>query len=183
MALGGAFNAGDALADDGFGDDELGFAIFGRFGGFHRFRNGFQVVPVNLAHLPAQGFIHRARVGKLGAFRRGIQRDVVGVINEDEVVQLQHGGQGERFAGHPFLQAAVSRQAEDVLGEDVHAGLVEPRGGAPGGEGESDGVRNTLAERSRGAFHAFGIPKFRVAGRNGALVTEVFEVLNADVES
>lgn len=183
MALGGAFNAGDALTDDGFGDDELGLAVFGRLGGFHRFRDGFQVVSIDLAHVPAQGFIHGAGVGKLGAFCGGVQRDVVGVVNEDEVVQFQHGGQGERFAGHPFLQTAVPRETEDVLGEDVHAGLVEPRGGAPGGEGEADGVRNALAERPRGAFHAVRIPEFRVAGRDGALVAEVFEVLNADVES
>ena len=67
--------------------------------------------------------------------------------------------------------------------EDVHAGLVEPSSGAPGGESEAYGVRNALSQRPRGAFHAFRIPEFRVAGRDGALVAEALEVFNADVES
>ena len=36
MAFCGAFNAGNALADDRFGNDELGFPVFGVFGGFNR---------------------------------------------------------------------------------------------------------------------------------------------------
>lgn len=71
MALGGAFNAGDALTDDGFGDDELGLAVFGRLGGFHRFRDGFQVVSIDLAHVPAQGFIHGAGGRQAGCVLRG----------------------------------------------------------------------------------------------------------------
>ena len=42
--------------------------------------------------------------------------------------------------------------------------------------------RNTLAQRSRGAFYAFRIPEFGVAGRDGTFVTEVFDIFNADVE-
>lgn len=70
-----------------------------------------------------------------------------------------------------------------MLGEDIHAGPVEPGSRAPGGEGEAYGVRNTLAQRSRGAFYAFRIPEFGVAGRDGTFVTEVFDIFNADVES
>lgn len=183
MAFCGAFNAGNALADDRFGNDELGFPVFGVFGGFNRRLNGPDVVPVNLAHIPAQGFVYGARIRELGTFRGSVQRDVVGIVNENKVIQLEHGGQGEGFPGDAFLQAAVSREAEDVLGEDIHAGPVEPGSRAPGGEGEAYGVRNALAQRSRGAFYTLRIPEFRVAGRDGTFAAEILDIFNADVES
>ena len=67
VALGGAFNAGDALTDDGFGDDELGLAVLAALAASTTTsRDGFQVVHRSGARQPRASY--GAGVGKLGAF-------------------------------------------------------------------------------------------------------------------
>ena len=47
-----------------------------------------------------------------------VERHVVGVVNEDEVIELEVAGEGDRLHGHAFLHAAVAGERDDVVVEN-----------------------------------------------------------------
>ncbi len=164
VALGGAFDLGNAFADDGLGDDQLGFSVPCVAHAGKGLVGKFQVVAVDFDDFPAHGGIEFDIVAGLRLFRRGVKSDVVGIVNEDEIVQLQHGGNGHCFAGDAFLHAAVASQTENVLAENGVLLCVETGRGAFGRECEADRVGDALPQGAGGAFNSRGKTEFGVAG-------------------
>ena len=94
------------------------------------------------------------RVLALGDVRHGVERHVVGIINEDEVVEAGVTGEGDGLLGDTFLEAAVAIDAEDVLVENRVLRRVEAGGGAFSGERVTDGIADSLTERAGGGLDA-----------------------------
>ena len=94
------------------------------------------------------------RVLALRLLGHGVERDVVGVVDEDQVVELLVTGKLERLHRHAFLHAAVAGEADDVMIEDRVLLGVEARLGHLGRDGHADGVGDALPERARRGLHA-----------------------------
>ena len=154
VALGGAGDFRDAFSDQGLGDDHLRTAVFVLLGGFNRGGDGGDVLAVDGDRVPALGGEILLGILALGELGHGVERHVVGIINEDEVVEAVVPGEGDGLLGDTFLEAAVAVDAEDVLVENRVLRRVEAGGGAFSGERVADGIADALAERAGGRLDA-----------------------------
>jgi hypothetical protein len=125
VALGGAFDFGNALGDDGFADDDLRPAVVFVLGAFEGFGDFLDMVAVDHHGVPVLGEEIGFGVLALGDVRHGVERHLVGVIDEDQVVEAVVAGEGDGLLGHTFLKAAVAVQCDDVVIDDRVIGGVE----------------------------------------------------------
>jgi len=154
VGLGGARHLGDAPPDLGAGDDQLGAPVVLRLGLREGGQEAIQIMAVHRARVPAEGGENGGGVLALGHLGHGVEGDVVGIVDQDQVVELVVAGEGGGLAGHALLQAAVAGEADDMVIEDGVAGGVEAGHGHPGGDGVADGVGHALAERAGGRLDA-----------------------------
>ncbi len=115
--------------------------------------------------------------GRLGV---ALDRDVVVVVQRDQVAQLLVAGQRGGLGGDALLQVAV--------GDDRPDGVVERRGArsSPGveepalvarGHRHAHGVGDALAERAGGGLHAGRVPVLGVTRRTAARDPEGLQVV------
>jgi hypothetical protein len=161
-----------AVSDDGLAADQaraVGDLAGGLDGGLDRLR----IVPVDLGDdMPAIGFeALRGIVEEPG--RRvavtadlAVDRDVVVVVDRDQLAQAQGAGQRACLVRDAFHQTAVAEEDIGEVVDDVVAGLVELRGQRLLGQGHADGVGDALTERAGGGLHARGVA---VLGMSGVL--------------
>lgn len=71
-------------------------------------------------------------------------------------------GHGGSLAGNTLHSTAVTEEAVGVVVEEVIAGLVEGGTGLSLGNGETDGVGETLTERTSGDLNTGGVVSFGV---------------------
>ncbi len=124
MRLGRPGDLGNSLPDQRPRNDELRLAR-GGLGFLESGRQRGQVVTVHRLHAPFLRTELLCRVLALRLVRHRIEGDVVGVVKEDEVIELVVPGKGDCLLRHAFLQAAVAREADDVVIEDGVARGVE----------------------------------------------------------
>ena len=183
----GALGLLHTLTDDGVALDELGLAIVGGLGGGDGGLNGIKVVAVDVVDLPSVGLVTLEDVLGLGVLGHLVEGDLVGVVEDDEVVELLMGGEGGGLGGDTLLEASVTGEGEDVVVEDlVVVGVVDALGHLLGG-GETDGVGDTLSEGTGGALDAggvvLGVRELGVTGGHGVVLTEVLELIDGEVEA
>ena len=164
MRLGGAGHLGNAFADERPGNDELRLAG----GGLGLFEGGEEcrhVLPIDGLHVPLDRLETLRGVLALRVVRHGIERHVVGIVNEDEIIELEVPGECDGLHGHAFLHAAIARKRDDVVVENlVRRGVVFRRRHLLR-NGVTDGIRDALAERPGRGFDAEGFVKFGMARR------------------
>ena len=180
VALGGAGDFRDAFADEGLGDDHLRAAVLVRLGLFDRGGDGGEVVAVDGDRVPALGGEILLRVLALGDVGHGVERHVVGIIDEDQVIEAVVAGEGDGLLGDAFLKAAVAVDGEDVLVEDRVLRGVEARGGAFAGERVADGIADALAERAGGRLDARRFMELRVPRRDRVQRAEFFHLVTGN---
>jgi hypothetical protein len=121
-------------------------------------------VTIDDLHGPAVGFEALGCVFALGLIGHGVERNVIGVVNENEVVEGLVAGKSRGFARNAFLQAAVARETNDMEIKDRVIGRIETRSGHLAGHGHADGIAHALAERAGGALDTGGHAILGVAG-------------------
>jgi hypothetical protein len=89
---------------------------------------------------------------------------VVVVVDGNEIAELQVASHRSSLAGNALHGAAITEEHEGVVVDQVEAGLVEDGGGVCLGNGETDGIAETLTERASGDFDAGGVVGLRVTG-------------------
>src|ERR1044071_5953797 len=82
-----------ALADDGLRDDELRLSALGLLRLVEGLQENRQVMAVDRLHVPADGLETRGGVFALRLVRHRVERDVVRVVDEDQVVELLVAGE------------------------------------------------------------------------------------------
>ena len=115
--------------------------------------------------LEAVRLVALGRVFALRLRRHRVERDVVRIVDDDQVVEAQVARQRRGFGRDALLHAPVAGQAPDRLVEDARAGVVEPRRQHLGRDCLPDRVADALAERARGRLDAGGVMKLRVPRR------------------
>ena len=145
---------GDALADQRLGDDELGLAAAGLLGSDERREKGVHLVAVDGLHVEPERLELLGGVLALRLFGHRVERHGVGVVDENQVVELLVTGKLHGFERHAFLKAAVASQANDVMIEDRVFCGVEARLGHLGRHRHAHRVGHTLTEGAGRRFHA-----------------------------
>ena len=105
---------------------------------------------------------------------------MVVVVDGDQVAELQVAGGGASLAGDTLLGATITKEGVGVVVDQVESGLVERGGGLRLGDGETDGVGDTLAKRAGGDLNSGGVVGLGVTGADAVDLAELFQVLDAD---
>jgi hypothetical protein len=90
--------------------------------------------------------------------------DMVVIVDGDKVAKLQVTGHGGSLAGNTLHSTAITEEGVCVVVDELVAGLVEDTGGVSLGNSQTDGVRETLAEGTRGDLNTGGVVSLGVTG-------------------
>mmetsp|Transcript_8242 Transcript_8242/g.15125 ORF Transcript_8242/g.15125 Transcript_8242/m.15125 type:complete len:252 (-) Transcript_8242:14-769(-) len=122
---------------------------------------------------------------RLRELRHLVQRHVVRVEEQNEVVQLLVRRKAHGLLGHPLLEAAVAAQHVHVVVEQSVLRSVEPRGSHLLGSGQPHGVGDARAQGARGGLDARGtvlrVGELGVARGGGVPLAEVGHLVLGDV--
>lgn len=99
---------------------------------------------------------------------------MVVIVEADEVAELQVTSSAASFAGDTFLGAAITEDTVCVVVEQVISWLVEHGTGVSLGDGKTNGVGDTLTQRTGGDFDTGGIVRLGVTrGDTAKLLGEI----------
>lgn len=82
---------------------------------------------------------------------------MVVIVDSNEVAQLQVTSHGGSLTGNTLHGAAITEEGVSVVVEKIIAGLVEDTSRVSLGNGQADGVGETLAKRSSGDLNTGGV--------------------------
>ena len=88
--------------------------------------------------------------------------DVVGIIDEDQVIELLVTGESDRFECDTLLHAAITREADHIVIKNRVFCGVEAGCGHFGRHRHTDCIANSLSERATGGFNARRFAELRV---------------------
>jgi len=179
VRFGGSCDFGDAFADEGFSDNDLGFIGSG-LGFLESVEKGHHVLAVDGLDTPFDGAEAFGGIFALGFGCHGVEGDIIGIVNEDEVIELVVASEGDGFHGDAFLHATVAGEDDDMVIENGEVWGVEFGGGHFLGDGVSDGVGDALAEGTGGGFDAGGFVEFGVTWGPGAEGAEFLNLVVVD---
>ena len=107
--------------------------------------DGIEVMAVDGHSVPAERGVESLGILALCDLGHGVQRDIVGVKNDDEIVEAVVGGKSHGFTSDTLLEAAIASEGEDMIVDDFVISRVVLRGGHFATEGISDGIADALA--------------------------------------
>ncbi len=194
--LAGVLLLGSRPADDRLEDDEgrLVRDLLGVDDGLVQLLHVLLVdaglLPVDDLHVPVVGLVAGLDVLGEGDVGVVLDRDLVGVVDGDQVAELLVAGEAGGLGADALLQVAVAGDHVDEVVERAGArrGVrVEQAAFEALRVGEADGGGDALAERAGGDLDALGVAVLRVAGGErapGAQRLEVVELeaVTAEVE-
>lgn len=93
-------------------------------------------------------------------------RDVVVIVDSDQVAKLKVTGHGGSLRGNTFHNTAITEEHVGVVVEQVEARLVEDGTRVGLGHSETDGVSETLTKRSSGDLNSRSVVGLGVTGGN-----------------
>lgn len=92
--------------------------------------------------------------------------DVVVVVDGNQVAQLQVTGHRSSLAGNTLHSTAITEEGVGVVVDELVARLVEDSSGVGLSNSQTDGVGETLAQRTSGDLNTGGVVSFGVTGGN-----------------
>ncbi len=130
-------------------------------------------------HVPAVAAEPGRNVVVIGDLCGAVDRDVVVVVDGDQLAEPEVAGQRGRLVGDALHQAAVAGDHVGVMVDRLGAELVAKD---PFGDRHSDGVGEALSERPGGDFDAGGVAGLRVARCCRFPLPERLEVIECEPE-
>ena len=172
-----AFFGGAAEADLRFDRDE-GRPLLVCLRLFDRLADGGEIRTVlDRERLEAEGrhaLFHVFGKGEVGAALDG---NVVAVVEHDELVEGERACEREDFGGDALHHAAVAAEGKGVVIDDGEIRLVEDGGEVRFSNRHADCHAHAGAQRPCRSFHALRMAVLGMAGRQGAVLAEVLEVV------
>lgn len=89
---------------------------------------------------------------------------MVVIVDSNEVAQLQVTSHGGSLTGNTLHGTAITEEGVSVVVKKIIAGLVEDTSRVSLGNGQTDGVRETLTKRSSGDLNTGGVVGLGVTG-------------------
>lgn len=93
-----------------------------------------------------------------------VNGDVVVIVDRNQVAQLQVTGEGSSLTGNTLHVASIAHEDICVVVNKLESGLVKLGSSVLLGNGKTNSVSKTLAERASGDLNAGGIVGLRVTG-------------------
>jgi hypothetical protein len=181
MPFGGSGHLRDSPGDFGFGFDELRLARGGMLRFLKRRQKGSHVVTIHPLHVESIGLVALAGILALGFAGHGVECDVVGIVDNDQVIELEVARESGSLRRHALLQAAVSGQDHDMVIENrVFIGIKAPLRHFAG-HGHAHAVADSLAEWACGGFHSRGFTILRVPRGYAVELAEIPDLLQGKV--
>src|SRR5206468_6633575 len=140
-------------------DDELRFAVITAFRDIERVEELSHVLALDFLDIKAVRLHPLARVLALRKLCRGIERNRIGIVNENEIVEAPNASERARLGCDALLHVAVTAQTDHVLVENSVFIRVEPRRSHVRCHGYANRVAHALTEWSRRALHSGRVAK------------------------
>ena len=169
-----------AEADDRAGADERGALRLS----LRRRQCGTYLVgihAVDLLHVPADSAEASRNVLRERQADGAGQRDLVLVVEIDQLAQPEMTGERGGLGGDPFHQVAVGDDAVDVVVDDIEPRAVEGRGQEPLGDGHANAIGEALPQGTSGDIDPRGMQALRMTGRLGAKLAEVLQLVERQI--
>ena len=157
-------------------NDELRPAVIALLRVVEGVEKRLHVVAVDLLNVESIGFESRSGVFALRHLRRGVERDRVAIVNQNQIIETEMSGERARFRGYAFLQTAVAANTDAMLIENAVFARIEPRRRHFHRHRDSDCVADPLSKRTGGAFNSRRVSKFRMSGRFRMQLPETFDL-------
>jgi hypothetical protein len=90
--------------------------------------------------------------------------NVVVVIDGNQVAQLKVTSHGGSLGGDTLHSAAITEEGVSVVVEQLETGLVVDTAGVGLGNGQTNGVGETLTQRTSGNLNTGGVVRLGVTG-------------------
>ncbi len=185
VRLAGVHQVGRGIADDRAQFDERRPVGDGLGVGDGLLDGRHVLAALHLLHVPAVGLV--ARGGVLAQRDVGVvlDRDLVVVVEDDEVAQLLHGRQRRGLRRHALFDVAVGGDHVDEVVEGTGARLgvrIEQAALVARRHGHAHRGGQALAQRPGGDLDAEGVPELRVPGRLGAPGAQRLDVGELEAE-
>ena len=176
MAAGGAGLRGRAVADGRAADDQGWFVGAPRFldcGG-----DGLVVMPVDGPCVPTAGFEPDGGIVGIGKRGRPVDRNVVAVVERDELGKAQIPGERDRLLADALHQAAIAHKDIRMV---IDQRIAVARRQHALGQRHADSIGDALAERPGGGFDTGRVAIFRMPRRLAAELAEALDLLDVDI--
>ena len=135
---------------------------------------------INGDGVPANGRETCSVIFRLGEVSHFVQGHIVGIVDDDQVVQTIVTSVRSSFERNTFLQATITAQSNHVVIKDGVTGGVVFGSGQFGSSSHTNSVTNTGTKRTSGSFDDGGVVfrgrDFRVTRCHGVVTTEVFDL-------
>ncbi len=127
-------------------------------------------------HLPVQGLKTEGRVFALRLIRHSIERHVVRIVDQNQVIKALMSGKGDGFQGYALLHAPIAGQGDHVMIENRMLRSIEVRFQHLASYRHTHGVADTLPQRTSGGLNPRRVMKLGMAGGLAVELTERFDV-------
>ena len=149
---------------------------------FNRAIDRSGIVAINRAdHVPAVALKTGGRIVTKPVLDLAVDGDAVVVVHHDQLGQFPGTGQGASLVRDTFHQTAVTRENPGQVVDHIVAFAVELARQQGFSQCKTDSITQTLAQRTRGGFHASGNTHFRVTGSTRMHLTEVAQLVHGQV--
>jgi hypothetical protein len=164
-----------------FAIDQLWFSVAIRFGTGNGGVEGVEIVTIDLHRVPAEGFEALAGIVALRHHRHRVESDIVGIINQDEIVQPEVTRESDRLGGDTFLETAVAGETDDRLVENNVVGRVVFCRRHLRGKSVANRIADALAEGTGRCLDSDGLGELGVTGSLAVELAEVLYLLHRQV--
>ena len=111
---------------------------------------------------------------------RAVDRNVVVIVEHDELAQSQMPSNRRRFGANAFHEATIATNRIRIVIDDVVTGAVITRREVRFGNRKSNGIGNALPEWARRRIDSRRDVVFRVTRRNASHLAELFQIVETD---
>ena len=139
------------------------------------------VLAIDLLDIESVRFKTLSSVLALCLLCRGIQRDRIGIIDDNQIIETEMCCESARFRCNAFLHVTIASQANNMLVEDPVLRGVETGGRHFGGYRYSGGIANALAKRPGRCLDPRGVAVLRVSWGATFPLTELLDVLEREI--
>ena len=166
---------GNPFADQRVCDDELRLSVIALLRNVQRIEKLLHVLAIDFLDVESVSFEAPTRVLALRLLRRRIKGDGVRIVDQDQIIETKMPGECACFGRDAFLHAAIARQADDVLIENLVLVRIEARRRHFCSHCDADGIADALSQRASRTFYSRCVTKFRMARRLAVQLPEPFD--------
>src|SRR5882724_1865847 len=114
-----SLNLRNPFPRDGMNDDELRFSVVTLLRDITGIEKFLHVVALDFLCIESVGLKTFSRIFTLRLVGHGIERDGVGIVNQNQIIETEMPGERARFRRHAFLETTVARQTKNMLVENA----------------------------------------------------------------